>query len=467
VTSTPRRPLSPWALTLLAAVLGGAATLAVTLVPVLQFAYRAPSLHIVLETGNALVALVAGYLVYGRFKAGSRVQDLLLACALGVVAVANLLLTALPAAAGADAELTRWVPLVVRLFGTVLLAAAALLPPSTVTRRPRLARNALLFGVSVAALVALGYALGERLPPTVDRTLPLDPSRPLVTGHPLVLAAQGVGMVLYGVAAAAFARQATRTGDEFLRWVAPACVLGALARVNYLLFPSLYSEFVYTGDLLRLGFYSLLLVGAAREVRSYWEARAQAAVLEDRRRLARDLHDGLTQELTYISAQAQQLAKRSGDGEAVERISGAAGRALDEARRAIAALTRPAEESCVALLVEGVEDVSSRYGVQAVTVIDPSAQLTVEQCDAAMRISAEAIRNAARHGQATTVDVRLDGAPLRMSICDDGQGFDPRASKRAGAFGLTSMRERAEGTGAAFRIESEPGGGTTVEVRWS
>jgi signal transduction histidine kinase len=63
------------------------------------------------------------------------------------------------------------------------------------------------------------------------------------------------------------------------------------------------------------------------------------------------------------------------------------------------------------------------------------------------------------------VCVALSGDPLRLEVQDDGQGFDTAASN-SGGFGLTSMRERAEGLGAAFRLRSSPGEGTTVRVVW-
>jgi signal transduction histidine kinase len=271
-----------------------------------------------------------------------------------------------------------------------------------------------------------------------------------------------VSGLLYAAAAVAFTAQAARTPDELLRWLGAGCALSAVARVDYLLFPSLYSDVVYLGDAFRLGFYLCLLVGAAREVRSYW---ARAAVLEDRRRLARDLHDGLTQELSYIWAQSRRLSQAPGDVQVVERIGGAAGRALDEARQAIAALTRPADQAFGLSLQQAVEDLGRRYDIRTVTEIEPSVVVTPEQTEAVLRITAEALRNAVRHGGAACVRVALSGEPLRLHVQDDGRGFDPAASS-SGGFGLTSMRERAEGLGATFDIGSGPGEGTTVRVIW-
>jgi signal transduction histidine kinase len=242
-------------------------------------------------------------------------------------------------------------------------------------------------------------------------------------------------------------------------------VLAAFARVHYLLFPSLYSDYVYTGDLFRLGFYVCLLIGAAREIRSFWELRTRAAVLEDRRRMARDLHDGLAQELSYLWSQARSVAGRHPDEATVERIGGAAGRALDEARRAIAALTRPLDEPFGRVLEQVADDLGSRYDVKVVTTLEPDLDLDAALGETLVRIAAEAVRNAVRHGGAQRIDLTLTTRPLRLTITDDGDGFVTGSPARVGGFGLTSMRERARSIGADFEITSTPGQGTTVLVR--
>ena len=447
----------------------GGATLAVVLVPFLGFAYRAPALHVALETANAVIGLLVAYLVYGRFRESRRTQDLLLVVALCTVALANLVLTALPSAvalAQGD-DFSRWGALGIRLLGTLILTAAALVPPAV--RMPRRSSRGAAGAVAllVIALGATGLLLGEGLPPTVDPTVPLDDaSRPQLVAHPVVLGVQALGAVLYGVAAVAFTRRGAHSGDELLRWVGAACVLAAFARVHYLLYPSLYSEYVYSGDLLRLGFYLFLLVGASREIRSYWETRAHVAVLDDRRRMARELHDGLTQELTYISSQSQRLVTDPGDGRTAERIGGAAARALDEARRAIAALVRPVDLPFAQALQQVVDELADRYEVKIVTHLDPGAHLDPVQGETLLRIVGEAVRNAVRHGNAARVEIRLNCSPLCLSVTDDGTGFSPDqpAGHRPGGFGLTSMRERAQSLGGELTITSQPGEGTTVQV---
>jgi signal transduction histidine kinase len=355
-------------------------------------------------------------------------QELLLVCGLVVLAGTNPVAERDPLCRllSQDQELNaghRWWA---RLLGTLLVAAAALVP-STVTVAPGRARSVVLGVVAVLLLVLIALTPGDRLPPVVDPSVDLtDSTRPLLAGHPLALVAQAVSGLLYATAAVAFTARARRAPDELLRWLGAGCALAAVARVDYLLFPSLYSDFVYLGDAFRLGFYLCLLVGAAREVRSYW---ARAAVLEDRRRLARDLHDGLTQELSYIWAQSRRLAHTPGDVQVAERISGAAGRALDEARQAINALTRPADEEFGLSLQQAVEDLGRRYDVRTTTEIEPSVVVTPEQAEAVLRITAEALRNAVRHGDAAWVRVALSGEPLRLEVQDDGRGFDPAASR--------------------------------------
>jgi signal transduction histidine kinase len=445
-----------------------AVTVAVLALPFVRFAYRAPALHVVLETANALVALLVGYLVYGRFRQGRRLQDLLLVLGLATVAVANLALTALPSAItiSSDGEFSRWAGVVIRFIGTVLLTAAALIRADSRVDRRRALTVVLLLGGLVVTVGAAFLTAGGHLPPTVDPAADLEVATgPLFAAHPVVLAAQAVGVVLYAISAVAFSRRSDRRGDELFRWVAAACVLAAASRVHYLLFPSLYSDYVYTGDVLRLGFYVLLLVGAAREIKSYWELRTRTAVLEDRRRMARDLHDGLAQELSFLWSQSRSLAGRTPDSAAVERLGGAAARALDEARRAIAALTRPLDEPFERVVQQVADDLGSRYDVKILTALEHDLEVSPSQGDALIRIMAEAVRNAVRHGRATQIDVTLTGAPLRLVIADDGRGFAAgQDAARTGGFGMTSMRERARAMGAAFSVTSIPGVGTTVSV---
>jgi signal transduction histidine kinase len=467
--NAPRR-LSPVALTTLVTVLAAVATAALTFMPVLRFAYQASAVHVMLETVSSLIAMLVALLVYGRFRRSSRRDELLLICSMAVVAAANLVLAAIPAAlslSGPDVGAT-WAPLATRVVATLLLAAAALTSPETRVTDRRALPAALLLAAFVTGLAITILLAGSDVPALVDpAAVSANGTLPRLTVHPVAVAIEAVFCVLYATAAVAFTRRAARTHDELLRWVGAACAVSAFARVNYLYFPSLYTDYVYAGDLLRLAYYLLLLVGAVSEIRAYWATQLQAAVLDDRRRLARDLHDGLTQELTYIWGQSRLLTKRPGDLKLVDQINAASGRALDEARTAIVALTRTTSSSFAEVIRQVVDGLSSRYDVTTSMDVDASAAPTPEQADALLRIVAEAFRNAVRHGGATMVEVTVSVAPLSVVVRDDGAGFEAAGSADGAAgFGLTSMRERARAVGADLEIASSPGSGTMVRVRW-
>lgn len=112
-------------------------------------------------------------------------------------------------------------------------------------------------------------------------------------GRVLVQIATAVALV---AAAAGLARRE----EPLLRWVAVAVVLGGIAKIDYALFPPVGSDAVHLGDVLRVLGWAVLLGGVVGEVRARLRRRAQAAVELERRRLARELHDGVAQELAFI-----------------------------------------------------------------------------------------------------------------------------------------------------------------------
>lgn len=237
-----------------------------------------------------------------------------------------------------------------------------------------------------------------------------------------------------------------------MRWLAPACAFACFACLNFLLFPSIISQWLYTGDLLRTAFYLLLLVGAAREIRQYWVAHADAAVMEDRRRLARDLHDGVVQEIGYIKFEVGPLSVV--DGARSTRIMGACDRALDEARQAIEVMGSSMREPLGFALHRAVRQVAERYDIAVELDLDDTVTAASDQRHSLLRIVREAVSNAARHGKANWIHVELGrrGGERQLIISDDGIGFDvAKAGTRRTGFGLTSMRERAENLPGACR----------------
>jgi signal transduction histidine kinase len=268
--------------------------------------------------------------------------------------------------------------------------------------------------------------------------------------------------LLFVIAAIGFARRGRR-GDELMLWFAAGAVLAAFSRLNTGLFPAQVFGWVQLSDLLRVGFYLLVLIGAAREIRGYWAKFAEAAILEERRRLARDLHDGLAQELAYVVSRAQQAAQQT-PGRIVEELSIVAQRALDDSRRAIAALVEPLDQPIGVALERVTDEVSERTGVPIKLIVTEGTEVDAARREALLRIVREAVLNAARHSNAHAITVRLSNETgVQLEVSDDGVGFDASAARRD-RFGLISMKERAHALGAELSIDSEPGAGTTVQV---
>jgi signal transduction histidine kinase len=298
-----------------------------------------------------------------------------------------------------------------------------------------------------------------------DAIPPSGSDSPHLTGDTIQLVLVGLTLALYVLASVGFVRRADETGDELLGWFALAAPFAAAAALNYFLFPSLYPGWVYSADIFRFGFYVMLAIGAAREIASWQEQLAEAAASGERRRIARDLHDGLAQELAFIVGQTRSLVDASGEEGPFANIAAAAERALDESRSAIAALSRNVDDPLDVALAQAAEDVAGRTGAHIRFELTPGIHVAPDVREDLARIVREAVSNAARHGEARNVTVALSNTNgIQVRVSDDGKGFDPGAPRRRG-FGLTSMRERAEQRGGTIDIRSNPGDGTEVEVQ--
>jgi signal transduction histidine kinase len=318
---------------------------------------------------------------------------------------------------------------------------------------------------TIAVVGLWAFLLNDRLPAAVEMLPPGDARRPTLAGHPVILVLQGAVMVMFAAAAYGFAVVAERERDVMMQWFAAGALVAAFARLHYLLYPSLYTDYVYTGDAFRLGFYLLLLVGAGLEVTSYWDELAESAATKERRRIARDLHDGLAQELAFIWADTQALKREYPANERVTRASAAAERALDESRRAIATFSRSPDEPLDLALTHFIEEIARRLDVRVRFDLESGIKTSAKLREDLLRVSREAVTNAARHGNATRITIRLrrEGS-LYLRITDDGRGFNPSHPRRTSSFGIISMKERVENHGGVFRVSSAVGQGTEVEV---
>jgi signal transduction histidine kinase len=248
-----------------------------------------------------------------------------------------------------------------------------------------------------------------------------------------------------------------------LGWLVIAAVLATAARVDDFLHPEPGPGSAYLGEAFQLLFWAVILIGLMQETQSYWRAQSEAAAHRERRRVACDLHDGLTQELAYLARNLELLDGKT-NAETIERLQRAVERAQVESRRTIRGLTAPDGQAFETTLAAAAGDIAQRFHIQLEFDAMGDIQLPKAQAEAMMRIACEAVTNAARHSGASRVWVRLrqDGQHVHLQVNDAGCGFDPDAG--GAGFGLVSMRERAHAVDGDLRISSIPGHGSKVEV---
>jgi hypothetical protein len=232
-------------------VAGLAITVLVSVAPFIRFGYRSPAAHVAIDTAATIIALLAAFLLLERFRQTALRRDLLLAAALTVMAASSLCLSVVPALAGRGSDpAATWAFFTARLLGTVLLVAAAAVRPQRLGRPARSARRTVVGCLAaLAGLSMLAIVLSAWLPLPIDPALsPAAAGRPRVVGNPVILGGQLAGMVLMLCAGIGFAHKAAAGRDELLSCLAVGGILAALARLNYFLFPSQYTDFIYTGD---------------------------------------------------------------------------------------------------------------------------------------------------------------------------------------------------------------------------
>jgi signal transduction histidine kinase len=448
-----------------AAVAAGVATAAISTESHFRLAASQPQLRGAIEMAASLLAVLVAVLAAMRLQRRRTWADLALASALAVIALANVLFAMVPDLAGLSASnAATWSAIIGRLLGGLLFGVAAFVPERPLRRpaRAQAVAGALIAG-SLAALFFCVWAMAARWPNAVALVPAAPQLQPALHAAPVLPWLESLTAVVNVLAAVGYLNRSRRSGDEYLGWLAVAAVFATAANVNYALYPSLYVPVVSAGDAFRLGFFLLLFIGSAREVRSYWGKLSEARVTSERRRIARDLHDGLAQELAYLTRHLKSL-EGDIDAEELNQLRRATERARLESRLAINGLAIGANTTASEALADAVGQLAKRLGLDLELDLLPGLRLPVERTDALARIACEAITNAARHSGVNLVVVSLhrEGARVRMLVRDMGSGFDPSAP--ATGFGLTSMRERAQLVGAVLTVSSEPGRGSQVEV---
>jgi signal transduction histidine kinase len=225
-------------------------------------------------------------------------------------------------------------------------------------------------------------------------------------------------------------------------------------------------------------------IGVDRDVTESRHAHAQIlqqqralAMLQERTRLARELHDSIGQVLAYVSMQAQAIRKRAREGDLpavdaqLSRLAEASQVAHADLRESILSLNIGAGEdwSFPTALRQYLDAYRDNYGIQTHLTLpdgccdgcfEPEAEVQL------LRVIQEAMNNSRKHAQAARVEVcfleQEDG--IRVLIADDGRGFDAELLKEGepGHYGLRFMQERAESLGGTLKVESSPGRGTCI-----
>lgn len=207
-------------------------------------------------------------------------------------------------------------------------------------------------------------------------------------------------------------------------------------------------------------------VTAQREVVELQGDLKELAVVEERNRLAREIHDGLGASLSSLIIQSEYVAQIA-EGDAVKRevadLKQSAEEAIEELRRSLQMMREDFD------LANGVEDYVKTFGerTQLPVRFEKSGtlirRLPPETSLALFRVLQELLSNAAKHAQAKNVEVKLHFGPdaVNLGVKDDGRGFDPAAPK-VGHYGLINLRERAMKLNGDVAIDAKPGAGAQI-----
>ena len=474
-----------------------AITALVFLSPAIGIAIVDEQLDLIINTGATIGALAIAALAWARYRVTREAFPFAQAAAFLTLGTVNgLVLMALTLDRGFELgfSLDDPGPLPVISFVLARFVAASVLlvgGAAAVGRhrvRPRWA-VALVLAPAVLVVVLLS-ALGRTDPPSPLTPAALEhlqrlPNSPLElsTLSPGLLGVQLAIGGMFLVAGWLAYRTTTRDDRPADAYLAAGLILAAFSQVHSALNPGSYAALVTTGDFLRVAFYGALLAGVIVQSRSDMrqlaeanvelvrlrEAHVHRALLEERGRLAREVHDGLAQDLWYARLKQGRLAQRLTDEESralAQDVMDAIDSGIADARQTVMAMRAGSTDAPLLEVVESyVDDFADRYAIQArferngdVPALPARSQAEI------LRIVQEALNNVRKHADATVVRVgtTAEDGGLKITIMDNGRGFDPARAKRG--FGLTGMRERAELIGAQLEVESAASDGTRIRL---
>ena len=205
-----------------------------------------------------------------------------------------------------------------------------------------------------------------------------------------------------------------------------------------------------------------------RQVRELGAAR-------ERLRIAHEMHDGLAQVLAYVNTKAQvvrEYLRQGRTAEAQKHLDEFAEAARDiygDVRQQILELrsAQPEEAGLARAITEYATGWSRQTGVELDLALESGVELPTEPGRQLLRIMQEALTNVRKHAGASRVRIELarGGSELRLSVADDGVGFDPETDRASGRFGLKTMEERAASIGATLAVAAGRGEGVRLELK--
>lgn len=212
-----------------------------------------------------------------------------------------------------------------------------------------------------------------------------------------------------------------------------------------------------------------LIAGSAVNTARLRDRLAQMEIVEDRDRIARDLHDSIIQDLFAIGLSLQGLSERTEDEVTTAMLDDAVDRlddAVEALRRYIYELKTSDElrRGFSDRMTDLVDRLSGPYPTIVELSLDPGVdRLDARTAEEALKLLTEALSNALRHAQASKVSVSavVAGEHVVLTVADDGRGFDPQTVEKG--MGLVNMAERARHLGGEMRIDSD-GKGTSLEI---
>jgi signal transduction histidine kinase len=470
----------------------GALTVWILLDPRIGFGYRAADARLITETAVAFVGVgVMGRSLWRYLESGAAIDG---AIVLAFLALSfahigqGLVLPALGIDVSDRQEAAIYVWSLSRFAAFLILLGSIVYGAGRTTPSARRWQVMVIGGALVLLAGALSYGLFYAFDTEAPRLLTASGRAMLATGIDvrgaflevtrlqLVLQSALTGLVaLTCILFFAVREPSDQRSDGFHRWVGISLIFAAFSQLHYVFYPSIYSPTITTGDLLRLAFYAILMMALSAEYLQYQRSMREVAVLEERARIARDIHDGVAQGLSFVLGSLAETvhdgiapALRARVGRWMEILSDA----QENLRDAITVLGPCCGGDPERMISAFCRDFSRRYGVEIdFQCVGHPGALPSPKDRELLLLLAEALHNLRKHGDSSRAVVLLQAQPRSLDLRVSGKGVgSPVPERGAGQavdsthYGGHSMAERARRLQGSLLITSDAAGEVSVQL---